>query len=134
MLNAIPYSAVREVWGVAKVYETYVGAKQFEPDDPVFEEVRKVGEEFGATTGRPRQVNWLNIPTLRRAIQMNGVTHAVFNKTDVLREVGKWATRTEDREQLYPDEESFKDALSDELVSLGITKDHIHFSEHKDKI
>ena len=42
------------------MYDTYVGQKQFEPDDEIFPMLREVGQEYGATTGRPRQCNWLN--------------------------------------------------------------------------
>ena len=89
-LNAIPPKWIRNVWGVGKVYETYVGLKDFEPDDDIFKLVRHEGQEFGATTGRPRQCNWLNLDELIKAININGVTHVVLNKTDVLEEVGQW--------------------------------------------
>lgn len=89
ILNGVPPQAIREIWGVTKIYETYVGAKQFEPADPIFEQIRKVGEEYGATTGRPRQCNWLNWNLLEKAININGVTNLVVNKLDVLQEVGQ---------------------------------------------
>ena len=52
--TGVPPQAIKKVFGVAKIYETYVGAKQFEPEDTFWETVREVGEEYGATTGRPR--------------------------------------------------------------------------------
>lgn len=90
ILNGVPPKCIRDVWGVAKVYETYVGAKQFEGPDPVFEKIRDIGEEFGATTGRPRQVNWMDIDALKMAIDINGVNKLVFNKKDVLEKVNRW--------------------------------------------
>jgi adenylosuccinate synthase len=90
ILNGVPPSCIRDVWGVAKVYETYVGAKQFEGPDPVFEKIRDAGEEYGATTGRPRQVNWMDIDTLKMAIDINGVNQLVLNKVDVLEKVKRW--------------------------------------------
>ena len=89
--NGVPPQALRHVWGVAKAYETYVGAKQFQGKDPVFDQIQVVGEEFGATTGRKRQVNWMDWRLVEKAIKINGVTHAVFNKMDVLDEVKQWA-------------------------------------------
>jgi adenylosuccinate synthase len=80
----IPPQAVRKVWGAAKVYETYVGTKQFQPRDDVFKQVARYGEEYGATTGRSRQVNWIDIGSLVRAVRANGVTDIVFSKIDVL--------------------------------------------------
>ena len=89
-LNAIPPSWIRNVWGVGKVYETYVGKKDFEPDDDVFNLLRHYGREYGSTTGRPRQCNWMNLDELLKAMNINGVTHVVLNKTDVLEEVKEW--------------------------------------------
>jgi len=90
LLNGVPPRAIREVWGVAKIYETYVGAKDFEGPDEVFEDIRRVGQEYGATTGRPRQINWLDYDMLKMAARINGTTKIVFNKMDVMEEVGSW--------------------------------------------
>ena len=90
ILNGVPPSCIRDVWGVAKVYETYVGAKSFEGPDPIFSKIREVGEEFGATTGRPRQVNWMDFDMLKMAIDINGVNKLVLNKADVLKKVKRW--------------------------------------------
>ena len=91
LLNGVPPQAVRNVFGVAKLYETYVGAKNFEPKDPIFDDIRTVGEEFGATTGRPRQCNWMNWNLVEKAIKINGVSRLIVNKVDVLEKVGKWS-------------------------------------------
>ncbi len=91
--NGIDPRSIRDVWGIAKVYETYVGKKKFQPDDPTFEEIQKAGSEFGATTGRVRQCNWLDFKQLNKAIKMNGVNKLVFNKMDVLREVKQWGLK-----------------------------------------
>lgn len=90
ILNGVPPRAIRNVWGVAKIYETYVGAKEFSGKDPIFSKIREAGDEYGATTGRPRQINWLDFDLLKMAIDINGVNKMVVNKMDVLREVGKW--------------------------------------------
>ena len=91
LMNGVPPQAVRNVWGVAKVYETYVGTKNFQPDDIVFTKIQEIGQEYGATTGRKRQVNWMNLDFLKKALNINGVTHLVFNKVDVLEDVGEAA-------------------------------------------
>tara|TARA_R110000824_G_scaffold305010_5_gene492803 strand:- start:689 stop:1681 length:993 start_codon:yes stop_codon:yes gene_type:complete len=90
LLNSIPHTWVRDVWGVAKMYETYVGSKKFEPDEEVFSLLRDTGKEYGATTGRPRQCNWMDFSLIERAVAINSVTKLVFNKVDVLREVDQW--------------------------------------------
>jgi adenylosuccinate synthase len=79
------------VWGVGKVYDTYVGKKHFEPDDKVFEKIRDIGEEYGATTGRPRQCDWLDVDRLIKSININGITHLVLNKVDVLEKLNRFA-------------------------------------------
>jgi adenylosuccinate synthase len=93
LLNGIDPRSLRDVWGVSKIYETYVGKRQFQPDGEVFNKIQHIGKEFGATTGRPRQCNWLNFEQLEQAIRMNGVNKMIFNKMDILREVGEWGIK-----------------------------------------
>lgn len=90
LLNGVPAKAIRDVWGVAKIYETYVGAKDFEGPDEVFEEIRELGQEYGATTGRARQINWLDFDMLKMAARINGVSKLVINKMDILEAVNSW--------------------------------------------
>ena len=90
ILNGVPPKCIRDVWGVAKIYETYVGAKDFEGPDEIFEEIRELGQEYGATTGRPRQINWLDFDMLKMASRINGVTKVVINKMDILESLNAW--------------------------------------------
>jgi len=91
IMNGVPPQKIRHVWGAAKIYETYVGSKRFEPEDSVFLKIRELGSEFGATTGRPRQCNWLNLDNLQKALLINGVTDLVLSKIDVLQQLGAWS-------------------------------------------
>lgn len=134
ILNAVPFTAVKDVWGVAKIYETYVGNKKFEPADKIFEEIRKVGEEYGSTTGRPRQCNWMNLNLMERAIRMNGVNRIVLSKMDVLRKVGQWAVLDGKKKIAFKSEKEMKDFLLKKFAKMGIAKKNVFFSEHKDKI
>ena len=88
VLNGVPPQKIRRVYGVCKAYNTYVGAKEFEKDEKVFEKIREVGNEYGATTGRKRQIAWNNLDDIIKAARINGVTHLVVNKIDVLEKVG----------------------------------------------
>jgi len=88
ILNGVPPQSVRNIYGIGKAYRTYVGNKKFEGDDEVFEKIREIGNEYGATTGRKRQVGWLDIRELIKAININGVTDLIINKVDVLEETG----------------------------------------------
>lgn len=134
VLNGIPPQAIRKVYGNAKIYETYVGAKKFEPDDPVFAKIREVGEEFGATTGRPRQVNWIDMDLLERASRINGVTHLILNKVDVLRAVGAWGAIADGAARRFQSEAEMKKFVAERLAPLGIPEGQIIFSESKDRI
>jgi adenylosuccinate synthase len=77
---------IREVIGIAKAYCTRVGSGPFPTEllDETGEKLRKVGMEFGATTGRPRRCGWIDIPQLLYTIMLNGVTQVIITKLDVL--------------------------------------------------
>src|SRR5688572_7672000 len=82
----IPPQKIREVMGVTKAYCTRVGSGPFpsELHDDTGEELRKIGNEFGATTGRPRRCGWMDLVSLRFACMINGVTKLIMTKADVL--------------------------------------------------
>lgn len=134
LLNGLPPKAVRDVWGVAKAYETYVGSKKFQPAGAVFDKIGDIGEEFGSTTGRRRQCNWLEMEGLERAIRVNGVTHLVFNKIDVLDTVGVWKLRIGKKVIPFKDSESMRKFIMKRLSPLGINPKNIYFSVRKDRI
>ncbi len=77
---------IGEVYGIFKAYCTRVGGGPFptELDNAVGEQLRAEGKEFGATTGRPRRCGWIDIPALKYAILLNGVTQLIMTKSDVL--------------------------------------------------
>lgn len=82
----IPAQSLRNIWGVFKSYETRVGNGPFhtELNDRLGEEIRLIGDEFGATTGRSRRTGWLNLDTLKVAINTNGITNLALTKSDIL--------------------------------------------------
>lgn len=77
---------IKEVYGIFKAYCTRVGNGPFPTE--LFDEdgatLAKVGHEFGATTGRPRRCGWLDLPALKYAVMINGVTQLFMMKADVL--------------------------------------------------
>jgi adenylosuccinate synthase len=77
---------IKEVMGVTKAYCTRVGSGPFpsELHDNTGEELRKIGQEFGATTGRPRRCGWIDLVSLKFACMINGVTKLIMTKADVL--------------------------------------------------
>jgi adenylosuccinate synthase len=82
----IPPRFIGEVYGVFKAYCTRVGNGPFPTEllDETGEMLRAEGAEFGSTTGRPRRCGWLDLPALRYAIMLNGVTTLIMTKADVL--------------------------------------------------
>src|SRR5690349_18054168 len=77
---------IKEVIDVSKAYCTRVGSGPFptELEDETGERLRKIGNEFGATTGRPRRCGWMDLVALKYASMINGVTQIVITKADVL--------------------------------------------------
>ncbi|MDR2448355.1 MAG: adenylosuccinate synthase [Prevotellaceae bacterium] len=77
---------IGEVMGVFKAYCTRVGGGPFptELNDETGENIRQVGHEFGATTGRPRRTGWLDLVALKYAVMLSGVTQLLMTKADVL--------------------------------------------------
>ncbi|MBB6328684.1 adenylosuccinate synthase [Algoriphagus iocasae] len=79
-------SKIGEVFGIFKAYCTRVGSGPFPTElfDQTGEDMRKEGNEFGSTTGRPRRCGWLDLPALKYSIMINGVTQLFMMKADVL--------------------------------------------------
>jgi adenylosuccinate synthase len=79
-------SATGKVYGIFKAYCTRVGSGPFPTE--LFDEdgmdMRREGNEFGSTTGRPRRCGWLDLPALKYAVMLNGVTGLIMTKADVL--------------------------------------------------
>lgn len=77
---------IKEVIGIAKAYCTRVGSGPFPTEllNDTGELIRKIGSEFGATTGRPRRCGWIDLPALKYGIMINGVTQIAMTKADVL--------------------------------------------------
>ena len=77
---------IGRVWGIFKAYSTRVGSGPFPVElfDETGEEIRRVGKEFGAVTGRNRRCGWIDLVALKYAIMVNGVTDLVMMKADVL--------------------------------------------------
>ena len=101
--ETLPYSAcslgfslkkVRDIIGVAKIYDTKSGVDPLFPEslwkDEELNMIIDLGKEFGSTTGRKRIVNWLNLNKLIDAIKISGVTKLIINKCDVLEQINTY--------------------------------------------
>ena len=98
--ETLPYSAcslgfspkkIREIIGVAKIYDTKSGVDPLFPEtlwqDDELNMLIEAGQEFGSTTGRKRIANWLNLNKLIDAIKISGVTKLIINKCDILDQI-----------------------------------------------
>jgi len=101
--ETLPYSAcslgfspkkIRDIIGVAKIYDTKSGVDPLFPnslwDDEDLEKIINLGSEYGSTTGRKRLANWLRLDYLIQAIKISGANKLIINKCDVLEKVGKF--------------------------------------------
>lgn len=84
-LGVAPH-VIGEVYGIFKAYSTRVGSGPFPTElvNETGEKIRKEGNEFGSTTGRPRRCGWLDLPALKYSIMINGATQLLMMKADVL--------------------------------------------------
>jgi len=83
------FKSIENVYGVAKAYDTYVGSLKFEPDEHK-DELTKIGDlghEYGSTTGRRRQCNYMNLDNLIESIRINECNICIINKFDILEEL-----------------------------------------------
>lgn len=84
--SAIPPTAIDKVMGITKAYCTRVGNGPFptELNGDAGEKLRKAGQEFGATTGRPRRCGWIDLVALKYAVRLNGMNELTITKLDIL--------------------------------------------------
>jgi len=85
----VPNLRVKDIIGCAKIYDTYVGYKIFqnEENNRLLKLIGLLGQEEGSTTGRKRQVNWLNLDEIKKALLINNCNYVVVNKCDIIKMV-----------------------------------------------
>lgn len=132
--NGVPHQSVRNVYGVIKAYRTYVGNKKFENPSSDFDLIRQVGNEYGATTGRPRQIDWINLDDIKKAININGVNKLVVNKIDVLEQVSNFKIKENENILTFNDKRLFKSFIIESLLNECGTLREVIFSESPYKI
>jgi len=123
--NGFNHKHINKVYGIIKAYETYVGAKKFQPEEEIFEKIQQEGQEFGATTGRKRQCNWIDWDLILKASRMNGVHRIVMNKVDILNKVQAWKIKHNGKTLEFNSESEFvlwvKKELSKEDVRVSFS-------------
>jgi adenylosuccinate synthase len=101
------------VWGITKAYATRVGAGPFPTrlDGVEAANLREAGQEYGATTGRPRDCGWLDLPALRHAARLNGLTGLCVTKLDVLAALPRARVCTHYRDGVDPGRDGLEGAV-----------------------
>ena len=131
----IPLNNLGDVYGVCKIYDTYVGNSDnivisSDEDDKI---IREVGNEYGETTKRPRKIGYLNIDKLIDAINHTGVNNLLINKLDVLNKVKIFKVIRFNEIREFDNIEDMKNFIIDELIIYtNLYKEKIIFSGEKD--
>jgi adenylosuccinate synthase len=101
------------VWGITKAYTTRVGGGPFPTRlaGDIAHRLREAGGEYGATTGRPRDVGWLDLPALRHAARVNGLTGLCVTKVDVLAMIPEAALCVAYRDGVDPGRDGYDHAV-----------------------
>jgi len=135
----IPATSLGDVMGVAKAYATRVGEGPFptEIHGKLETLIRETGKEYGATTGRPRRVGWLDLVALKYAVKMNGVSTLALTKLDILTKLKEFkvcthynvrGTETDEFSRALPELDSVKPVYLDlpPLYGAELTTARLH--------
>lgn len=126
----IPPNKIKKIIGIFKAYTTRVGSGPFPTElfDEIGDKIRKVGNEYGATTGRDRRCGWLDLVALKYSVDINGVTELNMMKSDVLSSIDKLLVCTsyiiDDKEiDYFPFDIQSKDIIPKYIEFKGWDKD-----------
>jgi adenylosuccinate synthase len=120
LLNGFTHKHVENVYGVIKAYDTYDGAKDFQPKEEIFEKIQEVGQEYGVTFYRKRKCNWLDWDLVLKSARMNGVDTIIMNKVDILTKLGVWKIKTSQALLSFDTELQFTKWVKSELNKENI--------------
>jgi adenylosuccinate synthase len=141
--NTLPYSAcslgfppqcIRNIYGAAKLYDTRVG-KDPEFPDTLFDNLElsklgNIGQEYGATTGRKRKVNWLNLDKLIKAINISGTNILILSKADVIKELNIFKYISQNKLKEFNNYDEFLNSISSTIQKLCSRCFTIHISDN----
>ena len=101
---------------------------------PELSELGELGKEYGVTTGRRRIVNWLNLDMMLDAARISGATDIIFNKSDILREFGKYKLFHDEELREFERWDDFTSYISDQIGENRGLINNVHFSGHSERI
>jgi adenylosuccinate synthase len=145
--TTLPYGAcslgfspklINNIYGASKIYDTRSGIDpDFPPellDNPELKQIALLGEEYGATTGRPRIVNWLNLDKLIKAITISGTTHVIISKTDIVNKLGLFKCFYKDKLHILDSLSNLKGFIDDKIKQSCILVTNIIYSNSPENI
>jgi len=119
--TGIPIRKIRNIYGITKIYDTYVGAMKFQPDDDdALNKIGDLGKEYGSTTGRRRQCNYLNMDNLIEAISINQCNICIINKVDIVDKLGVYKLYHNGELVAFSNLETMKDYISSQFPFVSI--------------
>lgn len=117
--SGISLTSIANIHGVIKAYSTYVGTKEYqEKDNEELKQMASLGKEYGSTTGRLRQTNYLDVPYIRKHASLNSVTTMHVNKMDILQEMDVWKIIDNNEIVDLKNEKSFIKYLQDNMPDI----------------
>jgi len=118
--TGIPIKSITNIYGVSKAYDTYVGAMNFQPEEYNYElnRIGDLGNEYGATTGRRRQCNFLNLDNLICALKINSCNICIINKLDILNQAGIFRLYYNNTIHLFQNLIEMQSFISDKLIGI----------------
>lgn len=129
----VSINTINNIIGIAKLYDTYVGSRKFQSNDPDIEKLGIIGEEYGSTTGRSRQCNWLNLNSLIKALHINGVNKLIINKCDIIRDLDIYKLIYDNELHVFANIDIMKTHINTVLLKMFPNLEII-YSESKDEI
>ena len=141
--NTLPYTAcslgfsprkIRDIYGATKIYDTRVGVDpDFTDDllkDNVLSKIAEVGSEFGATTGRTRKVNWLNLDKLIDSINISGSNKIIISKVDILEKINVFKVIYDHKTKEFDSLNKMIRFVNDTILNLCSEVNSISFSNN----
>ena len=118
--NSISLRNIRNIYGICKCYNTYVGNMEYQPsgeEGKILDDLGRLGNEFGSNTERKRQCNWLDIDELIKAIYINGVNVLIMNKCDIIEKLGIYKLYSNKKLIEFDNFTKMKDFMIEEIKS-----------------
>tara|TARA_B100001093_G_C26761281_1_gene985824 strand:+ start:513 stop:1526 length:1014 start_codon:yes stop_codon:yes gene_type:complete len=135
--NGLSIRNIRNVYGICKCYNTYVGNMEYQPvgeEGNIMEELGRLGHEFGSNTERKRQCNWLDIDELIKAIYINGVNVLIMNKCDIIEKLGIYKLYHKNKLIEFENFNKMKEYIINNIKSVIRFNIEFIFSFNKDTI